>query len=194
MNLTADMPFSDPVVATNAVYVLGLKRKIPSENPPLETIQARVTEDYRQSRALELARQAGRAFHQSLTNGLAQGKTFEAICAEANVSPVTLPAFSQSTRFLPELENRVSLVAIKNVTTDLGPGQATRFSEARDGGFVALVTARTPVAEAKVKSELPAFMEELREERQYLAFNEWFRRERDAAGMRFAADTDTPRQ
>lgn len=186
--LTPEEPNSPPIVSSNHVYVIALKRRIPSEVPALETIQARVTDDYRQHLATEAARQAGRTFHQNLTNGLAQGKSWDALCAEAGVAPVKLPDFSPATRFLPEIESKVSLALLRSAVTELQANKPSRFVEFRDGGFVAYLHARNPVNEDKLKSDLSAFADELRQERQYEAFNEWLRRQRELAGLRFATD------
>jgi hypothetical protein len=184
--LTPEEPYSAPVVSSNAVFVLALKRRVPSEIPPMDSILARVTQDFRQTRALEAAREAGRAFAQSVTNELALGKTFEAICSEAQVVPVPLPVFTPTTRFLPEVESRVSLSLLKAAVSDLKPGQPSRLIESRDGGFVAFLVARMPADEVKMKSDLTDFVDDLRQQRQYEAFNEWLRLERDSADMRFA--------
>ena len=69
-------------MAEDGVYVLGLKKRLPSELPPLESIREKVSEDYRKNQALTLARTAGQSFHGTLTNQLAQSKAFHAICQE----------------------------------------------------------------------------------------------------------------
>ena len=79
---TPDDPFAGPIIGLDAVYVIALNKKIPSEIPPLDQIRAQVVQDYQYSQALNLARKAGMDFYQTLTNGLAQGKTPAAICAD----------------------------------------------------------------------------------------------------------------
>ena len=89
-------PFAGPLVGDEAVYVIALDKRIPSEIPPLEQIRDRVTADYKYDQARTLARQAGQELHVTLTNGLAAGKAFSNICAEAKVQPTNLPPFSLS--------------------------------------------------------------------------------------------------
>ena len=55
-----------------------MNNKIPSEIPPLDKIRAQVERDFQLGQALNLARKAGMDFSQTLTNGLAQGKTVAA--------------------------------------------------------------------------------------------------------------------
>ena len=57
------------------MYVIAFNKKLPSEIPTLDQIRDQVVKDYRYSQALNLARKAGTDFYQTLTNGLAQGKT-----------------------------------------------------------------------------------------------------------------------
>ena len=76
--LTAQDPFGQPVVGRDGVYVVAFSKKLPSENPSFESIKEKVTFDYQYSEALSLARKAGTDFDKTATNGLAQGKTFEA--------------------------------------------------------------------------------------------------------------------
>jgi len=49
--------------------------------------------------------------------------------------------------------------------------------QSSDGGLVVHVLSRDPVDEARLKAELPAFIDRLREERRHEASNEWFRKE-----------------
>jgi hypothetical protein len=183
---TPEDPFAGPILGSNAVYVIALTKKIPSEIPPLEQIRPQVVRDYRHSQALTLARQAGLDFYQALTNGLAQGKTLASVCAAAKVQPVDLPPFSISTRQLPAVEDYVSLNQLKNIAFATQPGKASNFQMTPDGGVIVYVKARLPLDEAKITANLPDFLHAVRQTWQNEAFNDWFRREAEK-GLR-----DTP--
>ncbi len=172
--LTEQEPFSNPIVGQDAVYVLGFQKKYPSEIQPLASIQEQVNADYRFTQAIQMARQAGTNFFATLTAGLAQGKTFGAVCAEAGVTPVTLPAFSQATRALPQIEDRVSLGQLKQVARVTPPGKTSDFIPTSDGGLVLHVVSQLPLDENKLKAELPAYLVYVRQNRQAEVFNEWF--------------------
>ncbi|MBI2927027.1 MAG: SurA N-terminal domain-containing protein [Verrucomicrobia bacterium] len=181
--LTPEEPFTTGIVGSNAVYVLGLKRKIPSEIPPLETIRPRVEDEYKRQKALELASEAGRAFHAKLTNALAQGKTFAAFCEEEKVTPVKLPEFSQKTYSLPG-EMRVDISTLKDVANTLPAGQTSGFTSTRQGGFILHLVARKPVKDEDVKKALTDdYLKQLRQQRQYEAFSEWLRKEKELARL-----------
>lgn len=184
--LSDDEPFAGPLVGDDAVYVIAQYKKLPSEIPPLETIRDRVTADYKYNQGVKAAVQAGEAFAITLTNGLAKGKKFSAICSEAKVKSLLAPPFSLSTRALPEIEEHVNLNHFKQVAFTTGLGQSSGFVPTSEGGFLVFVRERLPLELAKMTADLPAFMNSVRQMRQNEAFNDWFRKEAER-GLR-----DTP--
>jgi len=183
--LSPEQPMpSDPLPGEDGVYVITLKKRIPSEAPPLEAVREKVTAEFRQHEATDAARKAGEAFYGTLTNGFAQNKSFEVVCLEANVISHKLPPFSLSTRSLPqEWEGRVDLSLLKDLAFPLTPGKTSRFEMTRDGrlGMTVHLLSRQPVDEAKLKAELPEVTTGLREERRREAINDWMRREFESA-------------
>lgn len=179
-SLRADDPdslfTSRPVVGLDAVYVVGFKQRFPSEIQPFEKVRDQVAQDYRAEQSLKLARNAGIAFEKTLTNGIAQGKTFSAICQEANVKPMALPQFALSTRTLPEIEERVRLDTLQNVAATLSAGKASDFVGTSDGGFVLHLKAKLPVDEARLKTEMPEFLAQQRDQRMSAAYSVWFQK------------------
>jgi peptidyl-prolyl cis-trans isomerase D len=176
--LTPDEPFAEqPVVAEDAVYMIALKNRLPSHVPPLPSIEERVTQDYVNSQALELAQEAGKELQQNFARELAEGKTFQAAAAEQKVSPVMLPPFSRKAQLLPGIPNRADVSQLVQTTFALRPSAISDFVETRTGGFIVYLKERVPVAEEKLKTELPEYTRELRQSRQFEAFAEWFRNE-----------------
>lgn len=184
--LTADEPLASPVLGEEAVYVMAMDKKLPSEIPPLETIRERVTEDYKYSQAVQAAVKAGETFATALTNGLAEGKKFSVVCSEARVHPVSLPPISLSTRTNAAVEEHVNLNQFKQVAFSTPPGRSSGFVPAGNGGFLVFVREELPLELAKMTAALPAYMNSLRQARQNEAFSEWFRKEAER-GLR-----DTP--
>jgi hypothetical protein len=156
----------------------------------VESIREKVTEDYGKNQALTLARAAGLSFHSTLTNQLAQSKTFHAICQEASVKPVKLNPFSQNTQSLPDLPNRGDLSPVKNAAFALSIGEISPFVQTRNGGFVLQLQARLPVPEARVQAELPAYLITLRRSRQAEAFQQWFRKQTELARVNLPGEKD----
>ncbi|MFO1501514.1 MAG: SurA N-terminal domain-containing protein [Verrucomicrobiota bacterium] len=187
--LTPEDPFVEqPVQGEDGIYVVSLERRIPSEVPQLEAIQERVNKDYLNSRALDLARAAGRQLHTAITNGMTQGKTFEALVAENNASPVLLAPFSRKATTLPGIANSTDVPTLVRTAFTTGPGKVTDFVPTRSGGFLVYVRSIVPVTDAKVQAELPDFLKNLRQSRQYEAFSEWFQKEMESARLTLAGD------
>ena len=184
LKLTQSVPIAfNPIVSSNTVFVIALKSKVPSELPPLEKILDKVTADYKQAQAQEMARKDGTNFLAKLTNGLAQGKSFAELAAQERVKPLSVPPFSASTSTLTNLDPHINLRSLQQVAFDLKPGTASPFTPSPDGGFVAYVRAKLPLDEAKVAAELPQFITRMRLERQNEAFNQWFRKQAEQAKL-----------
>ena len=180
--LTDESPFSGLVVGDDAVYILGLKRKIPSSIPTLESIKDKVTSDYKEAAALQIAQQSAAVqFHAQLTNalnpnnGITLGRTFEDICADAKLKAEPLPPFSlSSTNFPPDVEKRINPTTLAQVGFSTPPGTASQAVPTRDGAYILYVEKVTPVDDAKVAAELPKFTANLRLLRQNEAANQWY--------------------
>ncbi len=181
--LTPDDPITGPLLGEDSVYVIALDKKFPAEFPPLASIQARVTDQYKRVEATRLARQAGERFDASVTNGLAAGKSFAALCADAKVTLITLPKFSASTRGLPDLDERLDLSSLKDTVGNLPVGKASRFTYSRDGGYVLYLKGRVPVDEVTIKKDLPEYLTNMRQNRQFEAFSEWLNRQATLARL-----------
>ena len=179
--LSPDEPYAGPLPGQDGVYVISYNRQIPRETPSLDQVRERVIADYKHSQAMMQAQMAGRIFYQTATNGLAQGKAFTNICAEAHVQPAQLPAFSISTRSLPDVEDMVSLNQLKQIAFGTAPGKLSPFQPTMEGGLVVYVRNKLPLDEAKAQTELPTFVSNLRRSRQQEAFEDWFRKEAEKA-------------
>jgi hypothetical protein len=186
--LTPDEPFVNPIVSTNAVYVIALARQLPSEIPSLASIQAQVTQDFQMQQATALAREAGTNAYIRITVAMAGGKTFAAACSAAGLQPQTLPPFSISTRELPALAGRAELNLVKQAAFTTPAGHISNFTETDDGGFILFVQSQLPVDQSVMNAELPQFIETLRHSRENEAFQTWLNLEanRTLGNMPFA--------
>jgi len=170
--LTPDEPFAGPVAGSTALYVLAFGKQLPSEIPTLDEIRDRVTRDYQWSEAMLLARQAGTNFAHTLM-GTALEHGFVSACVNAGYLPQALPAFSLSTRQLPELGDHATLNQLKQAAFSSPPGRASGFVDTADGGFIVYVQSRLPIDQAKMKADLPQYIIERGRARQNEAFGQW---------------------
>lgn len=165
-----------PIKGEDAVYVIALKQRTPSEVPALEAIRPRVVEDFRRDEALRLARETGTNFLATLTNAMAGGTSFADAAAAAQVPVISLPKFAAA-RPGADWDRRVDFSQVRGVTTSLAPGKTSGLIPVRDGAMIVHLKTRTPPNEETLNRELPKFLADLRRSEQFDAFNEWFRKQ-----------------
>ena len=181
-----------PIVGPRAVYVMALKGKVEPKMPPLEEISEKVTNDYKNFMAQDLARKAGMAFGTNVTNGLALGKSFDDICKAENVKIVDVPPFSESTQSLTNFDARINVRQLQYLSRDLEVGKATWFAQfSQEGGMVMYVKSRPKLDDAKVQAALPEYMGQLRSYRQSEAFQQWFKKQWELARISIPTRRDT---
>jgi hypothetical protein len=173
--LSPAQPFSGAVLSDDGVYVLAFERKIASEIPALKDIEARVTADYRNQMALQMARQAAANFAVNLNNGLIMGKTFSNLCDEAKVKPETPPPFALGSTDIPkEIEDRFDMTELKTNAFNTPVGSVSPVINTPDSSYIIHMIKQVPPDEGKVKQESPALLNDMRRARQSEAFNKWF--------------------
>src|ERR1700722_483950 len=168
---------SSPLVTDEAVYIAGLQQRIPSQLQALAIVRDQVVKDYRGSKALALAGEAGEKFADALHVGVMQGKSFDAVCAAQNVKPQSLPFFALTTTNVPPGLDKPSFQQLQEAVFPLPTGQSTRYIPVTDGGLVGYVKERLPVDEVRMEKELPYYLSRMREQRQSAAFAIWFNRQ-----------------
>ena len=192
-SLTEQQPVQPvPIRGSNTVYLVALKRRIPSEMQPFDKVKDQVTHDYKYDKAQQLARQEGQNFQTSATNGLAQGKSFADLAAAAKVELVPVPEITPGTSSLTNLDARINFRTLHGVAAELKKGEVSRFIPLLEGGLVVYMRDRQAVPEDKVKEELPDFLAKLRLYRQNEAFNEWFRKEVEQARVQLPQKDQPP--
>ena len=175
--LTPESPFAGPLDGQDAVYFIGFNKRIPSENPPLESIRSKVVADCTYTLAVERARQVAEDFSRSFMNAPGPVTNFSGACTSNKGEYIKPPPFSLSTRKLPEVEGRLSLGQLQDVVFVTPAGKVSGVVPMENGAFVFHVIQRVPADAAKLKQELPAFLASLRQSRQQDAFNQWFQKQ-----------------
>jgi hypothetical protein len=181
-----------PLEGKTAVYIIGLQKRLPSELQTLAAVRDQVTRDWRQTKALALAKDAGEKFADALQVGATQGKTFDAICAAQNLKPQTPPPFALATTNAPEFMNRDEFRQLQETAYVVPSGQFSKFVPTADGGFVVYVKDRLPVDQAAMQRELPYYLARMREQRQMVAFQEWFNRQMQSRLVLPSSERDSP--
>lgn len=172
-----EIPFTRAFHTADGTYLVALHSILPSEVPPLEKIRGQVQTDFYEQKSLENARKAAATFHTSLTNELAQGKAFEAICKAAGHEPVQMPLFSQSSRTLAGADPRANLYLLQSLAFDLEAREVSRVSQTEDGAMILFVHSFVEAKEEQMKEELPDYAKTLRQRGRSEAFGAWFQEE-----------------
>lgn len=176
--LTAEEPVSvRPAIGEDAVYLFALKERLKPEDPPMESILARVTEDYRNDQAVNLMKKAAQEFHAALLADGAKGKTFADVAKATGLTAHTFAPIRRSAREAEDVEKHVSFFSYQNQAWDTPVGKFSEPVYAGDVGFVLQVTARQPAPADKMAEELPALLTTLRDNAQGAAANEWYSRQ-----------------
>lgn len=196
LNTNAAVLFN-PILGEDSVYVIALHSRVPSEMPSFDKVQEKVTKDYRQQQALELARKGATNFYATVTNVVPK-KTFAEAAKQNDVTLIAAPPLTPSTTTLTNLDPRVNLRMLQQFAFDLEPGDVTSVVPTADGAALIHLRERKPVDDAKLRAELPDFLNRIRLYRHNEAFNNWFRKEAEQARVtppqRDVAPAPTPGQ
>ncbi len=189
--LSPDSPFSTkPIVGADAIYIIGLANKLPSEIPSFDLIESRVTRDYEYHEAAMRARTAGTNFYYSAAVQMAAGQSFAQAATAAGQTPFTLKPFSMNTQDIPEVQGHAEVDAVKRTVFTTSVGHMSPFEPTAEGGYVLFVKSLLPVKEELKNSDLPKYVSQLRRQRENEAFNAWLQLEasRELRNTPLAAD------
>ncbi len=175
--LTTDSPFSDLILGTDGIYMIGLANQMPSSIPAFAEISARVQNDYRMQKALALAYNAGTNFYFTAAVQAATGKSFASSAIAAGQAPVLLSPFSLTTPEVPEAGGHADIRELRNAAFSTPVGGISRFMPTEDGGFVMHVRSMSPGDATRKTAELPQFIQQLRRGRENEAFAIWVNNE-----------------
>ncbi len=172
-----------PILGTNAVYVITFKEMMSGYLPPLDEVQEKLTQDYKQFEARSMAVTNGTNFHAIVTNGVAQGQEFSELAKKHDDTFIEVPPFSLSTSTLTNLDERLDLPVLQQIVSRLEVGEISRFIPTRQGGMIVHVKEQVPLNETRIETELPEFMARLRQLRQSDAFNQWFSKQAERQNL-----------
>ncbi len=183
-SLTLEEPLASPLSWIDGVYLIAYNRRVPPEVPGLTSVWDKVVADYKRSQSQELTVNAGMEIAQSITNGLALGKSFSDLCATNKLAPVKLPPITRVTRSIPAIEDEgISPTEYRELVFSLKTGYASGFRQSGFGGYIAFASGAKPVTPERLQAEMPKFLNDLRANRVNYAFQDWFRGEIGKAGI-----------
>lgn len=166
----------EPIAGASQVYIIALKERLPSSLPEWSAVEQRVTADFRRTKAIEAAHEAGLQFYERLT---ATNQPLQELASQSGATWVKPRPFSPSTSSIPELEGQVNFAQLKETAMSLTAGAHSTLITNSTGGFIVHVLERQPVDDARVQAELPEFLQRHRQEREREVVSEWFRKQAD---------------
>ncbi len=161
----------EPVRGQSAVYVVALNKRIPSQTPKFETKAEQVTEDYKDSEANRLMREAGTKLYDQLTKATGEGKSFSDAAKEAGQTAITFPAIGQRDRTQADIAKYVSYQNYAGTAFQTDVGQVSRYATVGDTGYLVYVKEEAGPSEEQLAEELPDFIDMNRQSRESAAFN-----------------------
>lgn len=192
--LTAQDPNSEPAQTADGFYILHLTGMVEARPLTLDEAKPKIVDAIKVQRGREMVSNKGAQAANELRQTLKSGAPLNFALEKANVKAEKLPPFSVADEMTvnPEGEKAdkgpADLSAIKQVSSELNPGQVSEFIPTNDGGFIAIMEKREPPDEAKSRENKNAFEERYLSNKRKLVFFEWLRNRQEEAGVMTAKE------
>ena len=185
--LTPQEPNSDPIQTADGFAIVHLAGVVEARPLTLDEARPKVVDQIKTDRSREMATAKGRKAAETLQNGLKAGQPFQSTLAQAGVKaekmePFTLADESDAKNPADKpKEESMDVRMLKNVASQLQPGEVSDFVPWTDGGFIVLVEKREPPDPAKYQETRATLEKNYLENAREYVFMEWLRdRQRDA--------------
>ncbi|MEP7016094.1 MAG: peptidyl-prolyl cis-trans isomerase, partial [Verrucomicrobiota bacterium] len=197
--LTMQEPISDPVQVADGFYILQLSGIVESRPLTLEEAKPKIVDALKRSRSRELLSTKGAEIAHQLREALKSSPSLDAAIKKAGVKAEKIPPFSlmDEPKVKPDekadKKDPPDLVAIKNISSRLEPGEVSEFMPWEDGGLITTLEKREPPDPATYTQSKSSFDERYLTNKQQVVFFEWLRdRQRDAGLISSEPETGGP--
>ena len=186
--LTKEEPNSDPVQTADGFVIMHLAATVDSRPLTMDEAKQRIVDQIRGDRAREMASAKGRKAVESLRNGLKLKQPLQFTLEQAGglkpekVEPFMLAdEMSEPKNPQPKKDEPADMMLIKNISSQLQPGEVSDFVPSVDGGFIVLMEKRDPADPSKYEQSKAIFEKRYLESAREYVFMEWLQdRQRDA--------------
>lgn len=179
----------DPIVGQKSVFLIALNKYTGSKPKEFKEVEKEVTENYREQQARIQMQKVTRELYQKITNSVAGGKAFKAAAEELKLTVVDVEPFSKSEASNFEVARRdIGFPNFRDTAfrTKVGETSYPRFPQGSGAGFILHVKEAVAADETTLKEELDEYVNSFRQRRQSAAFQAWYSREVESAGIAFA--------
>jgi peptidyl-prolyl cis-trans isomerase D len=189
--LTQQEPNSDPIQAGDGFYVLHLASVMAPQPLTLEEARPRIEETLRnqRSRALMMARATD--ISRGLRDALKAGASIDEAAAKVGAQIERVPTFALADPPAPPAApgqeapppEAPDLQMIKGTVAEMSAGEVSEFVPTPTGGLIAVLERRDEPDAAAAAQGRADLMTRMGRARQDIAFYEWLRERRQAAGV-----------
>ena len=187
--LTPQEPNSDPIQVADGYAILHLTGVVEARLLTLDEAKQKIVDQIKTERSREMATAKGRKGAETLRNGLQAGHPLQLILEQADglkpekMEPFTIGDEADVKNPPDKPKQPVDMMMIKNVASQLHPGEVSDFVPWVDGGFIVLMEKREPPDPAKYQGTKATLEENyLKNAREYV-FMEWLRDRQRNAGL-----------
>ena len=185
--LTPDDPNSEPVQVPDGYYILHLAGVTPSRPLTLEEAKPKIVESLTTSHARQaMSTKASQVVH-DLREGLKAGEPLPFAAEKVNVKLEKIPPFVllEEEKEGPDKakEKTPDMIAVKNASASLQPGEVSEFMPWQDGGIIVVLEKRDPPDEGKYGPKKKELAERITTNKREIVFYEWLREKQREAGI-----------
>ena len=187
--LTANDPNSDALVGPDqeSFLVLHLLNVAPARPLTLDEARPKIVENLKNTRARENLTAEADKVRQTMLDALAKGQSIVDAARAAGQTATDLPPFTLSE---PPYNIQDADLIIEKVAA-FNTGELSTLQPTPEGGLFVYVRGREPVDEKDWEKQRPAMLTQQRLGRERVAFAEWLRTAREAAGLNASAPAES---
>ena len=177
--LTKESPDSDvPLQTPEAFYVLHLNGITPERPLTLEEAKPKVVSAIKAERTQSALTARAEEVRTKLAEALKAGRSFAEAAKEAGVTAEEVLPFSLA-------EGNAQNADVAQVAQGLATGELSKFTPAKEGGFLVYVRGRQGVEDKAFDIARTGFAAQMQSQKSQLFFFEWLRASRDEAKPEF---------
>jgi parvulin-like peptidyl-prolyl isomerase len=186
--LTPQAPTSDALQSGDGFYVLHLAGIEEAKPLTLEEARPQIVETLKQQQTRTLVASRGAQAAQEVREALKNNQPLEPIAAKTRLQLERMPPFALADApAAPGAEAQPAespdLPMIKRAVAELNPGDVSEFIPTPTGGLVAILEKREPPDAATAEEGRKTYADRYLKTKRELAFYEWLREARRAAGV-----------
>jgi hypothetical protein len=190
-SLTKEAPNSDAIQTPDGFDVLHLLKVDPARPLTLEEARPKIVETFKKQKAQQMMATKATEAAGKLRDQLKEGKPVAQAAAQAGVQLEKIPSFAlvdtpPGAKPAPTpkpKDEKPDMPYIKQTASKLSPGEVSEYVSTPDGGLIVVLEKRETIEPARFEKARATIESEALQNRNRVAFYEWLRERRHAAGV-----------